>query len=104
MSTTWSIVNTEYLLSEGGETNVVNRLHWQCIVADGEHFARAYGTVSVPTDDLSNFTAFADLTEAQVIEWAKAAIGDEQVTRIEEGLASRVSEIITPTTGSGLPW
>ena len=104
MSTTWSIVNTEYLLSEGGETNVVNRLHWQCIVADGEHFARAYGTVNVPTDDLSNFTEFADLTEAQVIEWAKAALGDEQVTRIEEGLASRVGEIVNPTTGSGLPW
>jgi len=104
MATTWSIVNTEYLLSEGGQTNVVNRLHWQCIVADGEHFARAYGTVNVPTDDLSNFTAFADLTEAQVIEWAKAALGDEQVTRIEEGLASRVGEIVNPTTGSGLPW
>ena len=104
MSTTWSIVNTEYLLSEGGETNVVNRLHWQCIVADGEHFARAYGTVSVPTDDLSNFTPYADITEAEALQWAFDALGAEQVTAIEDGVAAQLAAQQNPTEGSGTPW
>lgn len=104
MSVTWSIVQMEYALSQDDKTNVVNQVHWQCIVADGEHFARAYGTVGVPTDDLSSFTEFADLTEAEVIEWAKAALGEEQVTNIEAALVDRVAEIITPTKGQGLPW
>ena len=104
MSVTWSIVQMEYVLAQDDKTNVVNQVHWPCIVADGEHFARAYGTVVVPTDDLSNFTEFADLTETQVVEWVKAELGDEKVTRIEEALASRVAEIITPTKGEGLPW
>lgn len=104
MSVTWSIVQMEYALAQDDKINVVNQVHWQCIVAEGEHFARAYGTVGVPTDDLSSFTEFADLTETQVVEWVKAELGEEKVTRIEEALASRVSEIITPTKGEGLPW
>lgn len=104
MSVTWSVVQMEYALAQDDKTNVVNNVHWQCIVAENEHFARAYGTIGISTEDLSNFTEFADLTEAQVVEWVKAALGEEQVTQIEQGLASRVAEIINPTTGSGLPW
>lgn len=104
MSITWSIVQMEYNLAQDDKTNVVNQLHWQCIVAENEHFARAYGTVNVPTDDLSNFTEFVDLTEAQVVDWAKSALGEEQVASIEAALAGRVAEIINPTRGQGLPW
>ena len=104
MSVTWSVVQMEYALAQDGKTNVVNNVHWQCIVAENEHFARAYGTVGVPTDDLSNFTEFANLTEAEVVGWVKAALGDEQVSNIETALAANVAEIITPTKGQGLPW
>ena len=104
MSVTWSIVQMEYALAQDGKSNVVNHVHWQCIVAEGEHFARGHGVVGVPTDDLSNFTEFADLTEAQVVEWAKAALGDEQVAKVEEALTARVAELITPTKAQGLPW
>ena len=104
MSVTWSVVQMEYALAQDDKTNVVNQVHWQCIVADGEHFARAYGSVGVPTEDLSNFTEFADLTEAEVVGWVKAALGEEQVANIETALAANVAEIINPTRGQGLPW
>ncbi len=105
MSTTWSIVNTEFLLSENGQTNVINCLHWQFVDSDDNgNQGRSYGTVSVPTDDLSNFTPYADVTEAEALQWAFDALGAEQVTAIEDGVAKQLAAQQNPTEGSGTPW
>ena len=47
---------------------------------------------------------YTDLTNDTVAGWIKALVGAETVTSIEESLISTVTEIITPTTGNGLPW
>ena len=105
MATTWSILNTEYLLSEGGQTNVINCLHWQCVDSDDNgNQGRAYGTVSVPTNDLSSFTPYADVTEAEALQWAFDALGAEQVTAIQDGVAAQLAAQQNPTEGSGTPW
>ena len=59
---TWSIVQLDYAVSLDGETDVVNNSHWQCVDADDQgNQARVYGSVGIPTDDLSNFTPYATL-------------------------------------------
>lgn len=47
---------------------------------------------------------YTDLTNDIVTGWIKSLIGSETITSIEESLISTVTEILTPTMGSGLPW
>ena len=48
--------------------------------------------------------AYADVTEADAIGWAKDALGEEQVTAIEENIASQIALMKTPTTATGVSW
>ena len=46
----------------------------------------------------------SDLTEGQVVGWVLAALGDEQVETICEGLSSQLDTQETPVDTSGIPW
>ena len=49
--------------------------------------------------------AYDDVTEAQAITWAQAAIGGaEKVEDIHNALAAQLTEKRTPTKGTGTPW
>jgi len=105
MAITWSIVQLDYALSEDGYTDVVNNSHWQCIDEDASgNQARVYGSGAIPTDDLSNFTPYADITEAEAVQWTKDALGAEEVASIEANVAAQLQLIENPTEGSGTPW
>ena len=72
MAITWSIVQLDYALSEGEHSDVVNNSHWQCIDKDADgNQGLVYGSIAIPTDDLSSFIPYADITEAQAIQWTK---------------------------------
>ena len=105
MAITWSIVQLDYALSEDGQTDVVNNSHWQCIDSDDAgNQARVYGSVAIPTDDLSDFTPYADITEAKALEWTKAALGAEKVASIEANVTAQLQLVENPTEASGTPW
>ena len=105
MAITWSIVQLDYALSEDGHTDVVNNSHWQCIDEDASgNQARAYGSVAIPTDNLSNFTPYADITEAEALQWTLDALGAEEVASVEANVAAQLQLIENPTEGSGTPW
>lgn len=100
----WKIVQCDYLNESSGKEKVVNNVHWEVIDQDGEHQGRAYGSVGINIDDLSNFTEFENLTEADVVGWVKNAIGEEGVDKSEETVAAQLEELKNPTKGSDLPW
>ena len=108
MAATWKIAACDRTVSLGGEADVITTVHWN--VQDNEtvdgvdHYGRQYGSVSINTDDLSSFTAYADVTEANVIAWAKASLGSDEVTRLETDVAAQVTLSKTPVTASGVPW
>jgi hypothetical protein len=105
MAITWSIVQLDYTASLNDQTDVVNNAHWECIDEDASgNQARVYGSVAIPTDDLSNFTLYADITEAQALQWTKDALGAEEVASIESNVAAQLQAIETPTEASGTPW
>ena len=105
MAITWSVVQLDYVVSLDGETDVVNNSYWQCIDSDDQgNQARVYGSVGIPTDDLSNFTPYADITEAQALQWTKDALGAEEVASIEANVADQLQLLENPTEGSGTPW
>lgn len=105
MAITWSIVQLDYAVSLDGETDVVNNSHWQCIDSDASgNQARVYGSVGIPTDDITDFIPYADITEAQALEWTKTALGDEEVASMEANVAAQLELLEDPVEGSGTPW
>ena len=105
MTATWKIVQLDYAVSSGGETNVVNNIHWQCTDADADgNQGRTYGSQAIPTDNLSDFIAYSDITEANAIAWLKAALGENGVSDQEAAVAAQIALLKTPVSGSGSPW
>jgi hypothetical protein len=95
-------------LADGDLSDVVKTLHFECTdsqtVGDVTHTGRVYGTVALEAPDADNFTAYADITEADAIAWAKAAIGAEQVTAHEDAVANQIELSKNPVEGKGVPW
>ena len=105
MAITWSIVQLDYAVSLDGETDVVNNSHWQCIDSDDAgNQGRVYGSVSIPTDDITDFIPYADITEAKALEWTKTALGAEEVASTEANVAAQLALLEDPVEGSGTPW
>ena len=108
MTAIWKIAACDRTVSLGGEADVITNVHWDVTdkeTVDGvDHYGRHYGFVNIDTDDLSGFTAYADVTEANAIAWAKAALGSDEVTRLETDVAAQITLSKAPVTGTGIPW
>jgi hypothetical protein len=105
MAATWKIVQLDYTVSLDSKTNVVNNIHWDCTDADADgNQGRTYGSQGIPTDDLSDFINYSDITEANAIAWVKAALGADGVSDQEDAVAAQIALLKTPVDGSGSPW
>jgi len=92
----WTINALDAKISnEDGNENVVYTVHWSYSATDetGEHSASSIGTHGVEYD-ADNFTAYADLTEEQVIGWLEAGL---DVESMKAGLDAQIEKLITPT-------
>lgn len=96
------IKNLERNLPDG----VVVTAHWTAKKSDGDYSASTYGSVGLPEKDPKSkgFIKFDKLTESQVIEWVKAALGEEAVAAIESGLDAQIEAQKKPVSASGVPW
>ena len=104
MATTWKINSMDREIKQGEKDNVVTTLHWRASDEDADgNSGSSYGSVGV-TLGSGSFVAFAEITEADAIQWAKDALGSDQVTAIEDSIASQITEMKTPTTASGVSW
>jgi len=99
----WTVSAMDYTVSQDGHTNVVNTVHWRCSKTDGDHSGSSYGTAGLEAPS-GTFVEWDDITEATAIGWAKAALGDEQVTAIEAAIDAQIAEKATPTRGTGVSW
>ena len=108
MAATWSISELYRQISLDGKSDVVTSVHWQVTdlekVGEITHSGQIYGSSGLDTSDLSSFTDYADITEADAIAWAKTALGADQVTAHEKSVADQITESKTPTTATGKPF
>ena len=104
MAVTWDIVALDATKTVGSLSDVVTTVHWTASDADGDHTGSSYGSVGLAEADSGSFTAYADITKANAIAWAKAALGSDEVTAIETRIAAQITESKTPTVTSGTPW
>tara|TARA_Y100000114_G_scaffold100327_1_gene93503 strand:+ start:766 stop:1083 length:318 start_codon:yes stop_codon:yes gene_type:complete len=104
MAVTWNVVSLDATKTVGSLSDVVTTVHWTANDSDGNHTGSAYGSVGLAEADSGSFTAYKDITKDNAIAWAKAAIGSDEVTRIETSIAAQITESKTPTTTTGVPW
>ena len=103
---TWDVSTVDTYPTLESNADVVYNVHWRLNAeddanqdADGNNWtASVYGTQAVDTSDLSDFTAFADLTSSDVQGWVEAAMGSDAVTDLKSGLDAQIAAKITPTS------
>ena len=108
MAVTWSVGCLDSTKTIGSLSDVVTTVHWTAsdseTVGEDTYTGSLYGSVGLADADSSSFTAYGSITESDAIAWAKAALGSDEVTRIEENITAQITEAKTPTTTSGVPW
>ena len=110
--TVWNVVALDYDLPLGTTppNGQVTCIHWTAtlteVVASGirPKVTSSYGTVGLGAPDPESYTPYATITDAQSIQWAQAALGEEQKTSIESGLVYQLTQLVTPTHTTGTPW
>jgi len=101
MAVTWTISTLERNTDDG-----VVVAHWRAsdseTVGEVEHSGSSYGTCGFTPDSTADgYTAYADITETQVIGWVKA---DVDADAIEASIASQIADSKAPAITVGVPW
>jgi len=95
---TWNNKTVDAYPSFEGETDVIFNVHWRLTGEDTDgNVGSTYGTIALDTSDLSNFTAFADITEADVNGWVETAMGEDEVQDKKDAIDAQIAEIVNPT-------
>jgi len=96
----WNCKTVDVILQEEGLTDVVYNVHWIVTGTSDTYSSTSIGTQTVTLDESTPFIPFADLTNDIVVGWTKAAMGEEQVTSIESGIADAIEKEINPVTAT----
>jgi len=88
-------------MERDAQTGFVNTVHWTCSDIDGDYSGGTYGSLGLE-GELN--IPYADLTEATVIGWVKASMGEETVAATEAAVAAQIADAKAPKVATGTPW
>ena len=98
----WVINQMDTIPKEGTLLDVVSVIHWSRIATQDEIVVSSYGTMNCTTPSETDFTAYPDLTQAQVESWLDAGL---DVPTIDANLDKQIENIINPPLiVLPLPW
>jgi hypothetical protein len=99
---TWTISSLETAPKEGQLIDVVKIVHWRYKGVDGDYSAEVYSSYACGEPSSTDFTAYPDLTEADVIGWLEAGLDvDAMQTNIETQIENLKNP---PIVNLPLPW
>lgn len=103
MTAIWRIVQLDCVPTTAIGEDYVIRAYWQCEVEDDGIADRSNGSTTFAVQSGEAFVPFAELTEAQVLEWCFA--NGVQKDDVELHVATKVAlqknpPVVTPS----LPW
>ena len=94
----WNVNTVDVHPHEEGHDDVIYNVHWSVSKEDGDYSASSYGTQTIDTSDLSDFTAFAEVTADMVKGWVIDAMGEEEVANLEASLDQQIEDQKNPTS------
>jgi len=98
----WVISQLDTAPSQDDLTDVVKAVHWRYQAEDAEYFADVYGSMACATPSETDFTAYPDLTEDQVISWLEAG---NDVEALKANLDAQIeNQKNPPIVNLPLPW
>ena len=109
ITTTWSVSDMTHKDSDGG----VSLAYWSLTATDGTYSAQEGGKLRCTADpSASDYIAYADLTEADVLGWVYSSLivddetAAEAKARIEAERTGKVQGQIdrAAANSSGVPW
>ena len=109
ITTTWSVSDMTHKDSDGG----VSLAYWSLTATDGTYSAQEGGKLRCTADpSASDYIAYADLTEADVLGWVYSSLivddetAAEAKARTEATWTAKVQKQIdaAATTATGVPW
>jgi hypothetical protein len=100
MAAIWKVSRTEYDIDPDGKGQVkVTNMHWTASLVEGEFTASSYGSAGDDQNRVYPLAALEAVPESVVVGWVQAALGEEQVAQIEQGMVDNIAEQKTPTSG-----
>lgn len=98
----WIITGMPTAPSENGLTDVVKKVDFIYQGIDGEYSAIATGSMDCAAPTKTDFTAYPDLTEDQVISWLEAGVFiDALKANVDAQIANKKNP---PVVNLPLPW
>jgi len=98
---TTSVTSLVTVPSQDGLTDVVTAVNWQVLATDGTYYAQQSGTDAVGPPNPGDFTAYPNLTQAQVLSW----IPDPSTADVQAYLASNIAlQANPPVVTLPPPW
>ena len=102
MKTQWN-VNSLRTENIDGKQDVITSIQFVVTCDDGEKTAQAQGNAQVTYNPDAPFIAYSNLTENQVIEWAKSVLTEDEINFYETVAKNRLTNL--PVDDSKpLPW
>jgi hypothetical protein len=96
---TWTINSLSTMNTPEPETAVMSNF---TIAEDGQSVT--YSVNLLPAD-AANFTPYADITQAQAIQWTQDALGADRVAAMEAEVDALIAQAAIPTPQpQPLPW
>ncbi len=96
----WTFGPLEAYPTASGETDVIFIVHWQYhaseVVETTTYTSTSIGTIGIPLTTGSAFIPYPELTFDDVENWVVTAMGPEQVTSLQNGLAQNIANQINP--------
>ena len=108
MSVVWTVISTQRETTNNGITVA----HWTASDSEVDssddsisHSGNSYGSCNyTPDHTAGGFTAYASLTEADVVGWVKETLGEAMVTETEAAVAAQIADSKAPAQAHGVPW
>ena len=99
---TWNVSQLDCVPQAPEGADYVVTAHWQCNGVDGVYSGQVYSTTSFAVVE-GAFTAYADLTQDQVLGWVWANGVDKDAT--EAAVEGQIeTQINPPIVAPPLPW
>lgn len=102
----WTITALECIPDLNGQLNYVVVSHWTCTGTDGTYTGSVYNTTTFNVNpDKPDYVPYADLTEAEVVQWTQNALGADTVQAVYASISTQIeNQANPPIVTPALPW